>query len=54
MKKVYLVAIAAICYTSSILAQQAPFTFIHLSDLHVSTVTSSVNQCDLNGVEAKC
>jgi 3',5'-cyclic AMP phosphodiesterase CpdA len=35
-------------------AQQAPFTFVHISDLHVSTVTSAVNACDLNGEEAKC
>jgi 3',5'-cyclic AMP phosphodiesterase CpdA len=35
-------------------AQSSSFTFIHLSDLHVSTVTSSVNQCDLNGAKAGC
>ncbi|MGP8216583.1 MAG: metallophosphoesterase [Bacteroidia bacterium] len=30
------------------------FTFIHISDLHVSSVTSLVNSCDLNGVMAQC
>lgn len=54
MKKIYLFTIAAICCTCSVVAQQAPFTFIHITDLHVSTVTSAVNQCDLNGAEAQC
>ncbi len=53
MKKIYLFTILALLCALNMPAQQ-PFTFVHVSDLHVSTVTSSVNQCDLNGVEAKC
>ena len=54
MKKVSILAISFLLCTIASVAQTAPFTFIHLSDLHVSTVTSQVNQCDLNGVQAKC
>ncbi len=32
----------------------AQFTFVHISDIHVSSVTSLVNSCDLNGAMAKC
>jgi 3',5'-cyclic AMP phosphodiesterase CpdA len=54
MKKIILPLICGMICTLSAVAQTAPFSFIHLSDLHVSTVTSAVNQCDLNGAEAKC
>jgi 3',5'-cyclic AMP phosphodiesterase CpdA len=54
MKKVYLFVIAAMCGTCPVVAQSSSFTFIHLSDLHVSTVTSAVNLCDLNGAKAQC
>src|ERR1017187_829975 len=33
---------------------QAQFTFVHITDLHVASVPSLVNSCDLNGVMAKC
>lgn len=52
MNKVYLFVI--VLFASFISRAQAPFTFVHISDIHVSTVSSSVNQCDINGVEAKC
>lgn len=32
----------------------AQFSFVHITDLHVSSVTSSVNACDLNGTMAHC
>ena len=32
----------------------AQFTFVHISDLHVSWDVSYVNGCDLNGVMAQC
>lgn len=54
MKKIYLSVIAAMLCAQCSVAQSSSFTFIHLSDLHVSTVPSAVNQCDLNGAEAKC
>jgi 3',5'-cyclic AMP phosphodiesterase CpdA len=54
MRKVYALTVAAMFAACSIVAQTAPFTFVHISDLHVSTVSSSVNTCDINGVEAKC
>jgi 3',5'-cyclic AMP phosphodiesterase CpdA len=54
MKKTHLLIILTMGSVLSVFAQRAPFTFIHISDIHVSTVTSSVNTCDVNGVEAKC
>jgi 3',5'-cyclic AMP phosphodiesterase CpdA len=54
MKKHYFSFIAAMLSVLSAMAQSSSFTFIHLSDLHVSTVPSSVNQCDLNGAKAGC
>jgi 3',5'-cyclic AMP phosphodiesterase CpdA len=54
MRKIYLPVIVAMLCTLSSVAQTSSFTFIHLSDLHVSTVTSAVNQCDLNGAKAGC
>ncbi len=54
MKKIYLSLIAAMLYTLCSVGQSSSFTFIHLSDLHVSTVPSAVNQCDLNGAKAQC
>ena len=54
MKRILLTAISAAFFNLSVIAQTAPFTFIHVSDIHVSTVTSSVNTCDLNGAEAQC
>ena len=54
MKKTYLLTVILFSYTCSLIAQTSSFTFIHISDLHVSTVTSSVNTCDLNGVMAQC
>ena len=54
MKKVYHYTLAPLFCELSVVAQHTPFTFIHISDLHVSTVSSSVNACDLNGEEAKC
>ena len=53
MKKIYsfIIGLLLIAFSSQ---AQAPFTFVHVSDIHVSTVSSSVNQCDINGVEAKC
>ena len=54
MRKGFLLTFVANLFAFSIAAQTAPFTFIHISDLHVSTVTSSVNSCDVNGVEAQC
>jgi 3',5'-cyclic AMP phosphodiesterase CpdA len=53
MKKIYLSVIGALLCALSSVAQTSSFTFIHLSDLHVSTV-SSVNQSDLNGAKAGC
>ena len=44
----------AMLVTYSLVAQQAPFTFVHITDLHVSTALSTVNACDLNGAAAKC
>ncbi len=55
MKKLYFFALAAIFFTSSLIAQERSiYNFIALSDMHVATVTSAVNNCDLNGEEAKC
>lgn len=54
MKKILLTAISIALLNFCSKAQTAPFTFVHISDLHVSTVTSSVNTCDLNGAEAQC
>ena len=54
MKKVYLSIIATILCGCTLLAQSSSFSFIHLSDLHVSTVSSAVNSCDVNGVKAQC
>ena len=54
MKKQYFPFVVAMLCTLYATAQSSSFTFIHLSDLHVSTVTSSVNQCDLNGAKAQC
>jgi 3',5'-cyclic AMP phosphodiesterase CpdA len=54
MKKIYLLVIAAMLCTLTSVAQSSSFSFIHLSDLHVSTVTSAVNQCDVNGAKASC
>ena len=53
MKNLYLTTLIAFLFTSALTAQQS-FTFFHVSDIHVSTVTSLVNQCDINGAEAKC
>jgi 3',5'-cyclic AMP phosphodiesterase CpdA len=54
MKKVYLSVTVAMLFTLCCVGQSSSFTFIHLSDLHVSTVPSEVNQCDLNGAKAQC
>jgi predicted MPP superfamily phosphohydrolase len=54
MKKTYILSVAMVLATIIVSAQQASFTFVHIADLHVSTVSSAVNQCDINGVEAKC
>jgi len=54
MRKIYLSLFGAMLCALSSFAQTTPFTFIHLSDLHVSTVTSAVNQCDVNGAKAQC
>ncbi len=54
MKNFYLSVLATLLFTSALTAQTSAFTFYHVSDLHVSTVTSAVNQCDLNGAEAAC
>ena len=56
MRAVLRVVFALMCLlpTCAFAQGTAPFTFVHISDLHVSTVTSAVNVCDLNGVEAKC
>jgi len=54
MKKGHLLTLWGMLSALCLLAQQSPFTFIHISDMHVATQPSSVNTCDLNGVEAKC
>jgi UDP-2,3-diacylglucosamine pyrophosphatase LpxH len=54
MQKIYLLVITVMLSLPGLMGQTSAFTFIHLSDLHVSTVPSAVNQCDLNGAEAKC
>jgi 3',5'-cyclic AMP phosphodiesterase CpdA len=54
MKKFYLSCIGAVLYSCGLMAQSSAFSFIHLSDLHVSTVSSAVNRCDINGAEAQC
>ncbi|MBS1593501.1 MAG: metallophosphoesterase [Bacteroidetes bacterium] len=54
MKKQILSLVAAILSTLGAVAQSSAFSFIHLSDIHVSTVSSAVNQCDVNGAKAQC
>ena len=54
MKKFFLSGIVALWCTCMLMAQSSSFSFIHLSDLHVSTVSSAVNSCDINGVKARC
>lgn len=54
MRKIYLLFLGAMLSAMSLFAQSTSFTFIHLSDIHVSTVPSAVNQCDVNGAKAQC
>lgn len=51
MKK-YIILLAVVCLTG--LNSFAQFTFIHITDLHVSDATSYVNSCDNNGVMFHC
>jgi hypothetical protein len=54
MKKFFLSMMAVVWSICTLVAQSSSFSFIHLSDLHVSTVSSAVNSCDVNGVKARC
>ncbi|MHB8259846.1 MAG: metallophosphoesterase [Bacteroidia bacterium] len=49
MKKLIITIAIAACLNTN-----AQFTFVHISDLHVASVPSLVNSCDLNGVMAQC
>jgi 3',5'-cyclic AMP phosphodiesterase CpdA len=50
MKKQILLIAAIFIATFNSFSQ----TFIHITDIHVSSVVSYVNSCDLNGVMAQC
>lgn len=54
MKKQLLTLAAVLLCTLGTRAQSSAYTFIHLSDIHVSTVSSAVNSCDVNGAKAQC
>jgi len=53
MKKIYLCTFIAMICSASLFSQSSSFSFVHISDIHVST-QSAVNTYDLNGAEAKC